>query len=141
MLVGGAGSAFGRWADPDRRAVGAGEHPAAVRAGGDGQVHRRVQGATRRRRRARLGTQERPGQWLLEARADIEDVEQMTGLALLPEDLEDEVDTLGGLVVVLAGRVPAAGEIIQHPSGVVLEVVEANPRRVKRVRLKRPASE
>ena len=88
---------------------------------------------------ARLGTQERPGQWLFEARADIEDVEQMTGLALLPDELEDEVDTLGGLVVVLAGRVPAVGEIVQHPSGIMLEVVEANPRRVKRVRLKRPA--
>lgn len=88
----------------------------------------------------RLWTLERPGQWLIEGKADIEDVERATGLALMPEALEDEVDTLGGLVVVLAGRVPATGEIVAHPGGAALEVVEADPRRVKRVRLRAPAA-
>lgn len=87
----------------------------------------------------RLWSQETAGQWLVEARAEIGDVEKATGLALLPGELEDEVDTLGGLVVLLAGRVPAVGEIVTHPGGAELEVVEADPRRVKLVRLRAPA--
>ncbi len=56
--------------------------------------------------------------------------------ALVPEGLEEGVTTVGGLVVALAGRVPARGEIVQHPLGFDFEVLDADPRRVKRVRLR-----
>jgi magnesium and cobalt transporter len=47
------------------------------------------------------------------------------------------VDTLGGLVFVLLGRVPVRGEVIPHPAGLDIEVLDADPRRVKRLRLRR----
>jgi len=80
--------------------------------------------------------------WDADARAPIEDFEKLTSLTLdLPEVVED-VDTLGGLVFALAGRVPERGEIIVHPDGVEFEVLDADPRRIKRliVRIKEPAS-
>jgi len=80
--------------------------------------------------------------WDADARALIEDFEELTGRKLnLPEAVED-VDTLGGLVFALAGRVPERGEIIVHPDGVEFEVLDADPRRIKRliVRAKQPAS-
>jgi len=55
---------------------------------------------------------------------------------LVPEGLEEGVTTIGGLVVALAGRVPARGEIVQHPLGFDFEVIDADPRRIKRVRLR-----
>jgi CBS domain containing-hemolysin-like protein len=55
---------------------------------------------------------------------------------LLPEGMEEGVTTVGGLVVALAGRVPARGEIVQHPLGFDFEVLDADPRRVKRLRLR-----
>ncbi|MCY4049236.1 MAG: hemolysin family protein [Hyphomicrobiales bacterium] len=67
------------------------------------------------------------------ARAPIADLAEMTGLDLLPDDEEEEVDTLGGLVVFLAGRVPQRGELISHPAGLEFEVREADPRRIKRL--------
>lgn len=86
-----------------------------------------------------MWTLERPGQWLIQARAPLSAVETETGLDLVPDAMEDEVDTLGGLVVLLAGRVPAVGEIVAHPLGPTLEVVEADARRVKRVRVRAEA--
>jgi magnesium and cobalt transporter len=83
---------------------------------------------------------EGPGVWLIQARAGLEDFRDETGLDLT-KGLEDEdIDTLGGLVFVLAGRVPVRGEVIPHPAGYELEVLDADPRRVKRLRL-RPATE
>mgnify|MGYP000388005207 CR=1 FL=1 len=82
--------------------------------------------------------------WDVDARAPIEDLEALCGRTLvLPEDAAEEVDTLGGLVFTLAGRVPERGEIIIHDAGVEFEVVDADPRRVKRmlVRLREPAPE
>ena len=55
---------------------------------------------------------------------------------LVPEGMEESVTTLGGLVVALAGRVPARGEIVQHPLGFDFEVLDADPRRIKRLRLR-----
>jgi magnesium and cobalt transporter len=75
------------------------------------------------------------GTVIADARASIDDVESRYGVALLPDD-EEEVDTLGGLVFTLAGRVPARGETIHHPSGIEFEVLDADPRRVKRLRLR-----
>ena len=51
---------------------------------------------------------------------------------------EEEIDTLGGLVFMLSGRVPARGEVVLHPEGPEFEVVEADPRRIKRLRVMLP---
>ncbi len=71
-----------------------------------------------------------------DARLDLEDFKEQTGIDLAPEDGDEEIDTLGGLAVSLVGRVPQRGEIIQHPSGFDFEIVEADPRRVKKLRLR-----
>jgi CBS domain containing-hemolysin-like protein len=70
-----------------------------------------------------------------DARVGIEDFENMVGPVLTEEERED-VDTLGGLVFSLAGRVPARGELLKHPSGLEFEIVDADPRRVKRLRVR-----
>ena len=78
------------------------------------------------------------GVFEVEARASLEDLETAVGESLLPEDLEDEeVDTAAGLVTTLAGRVPQRGEVIPHPLGYEFEVLDADPRRVKRLRLRK----
>ncbi len=69
------------------------------------------------------------------ARVPVEDLEARTGYDLLTEDQEEHIETLGGLVFSLVGRVPTRGEIIAHPSGLQFEVVDADPRRVKRLRI------
>jgi magnesium and cobalt transporter len=71
-----------------------------------------------------------------DARVPVEALEEHVG-AMLSEDERDEIDTLGGLVVSLAGRVPIRGELIRHPSGLEFEVLEADPRRIRRVRVRR----
>jgi CBS domain containing-hemolysin-like protein len=78
------------------------------------------------------------GGWEADARLDLDDFREQTGLELEPEGEDEEVDTLGGLVVSLLGRLPQRGEIVPHPSGLEFEVLEADPRRVKRLRLRRP---
>jgi CBS domain containing-hemolysin-like protein len=72
-----------------------------------------------------------------DARAALEDVEAEVGGSLSVEELEEEVDTVGGLVSAMAGRVPQRGEVVSHPAGWEIEVLDADPRRVKRVRLRR----
>ena len=74
--------------------------------------------------------------WDVDGLADIEDVERETRLTLALESSEADVDTIGGLISVLAGRVPATGDIILHPAGPVFEIVAADPKRVMRVRLR-----
>jgi CBS domain containing-hemolysin-like protein len=72
-----------------------------------------------------------------DARASLEALEEAIGRPMTPEDLEDEdIDTVGGLVSALAGRVPQRGEIIAHPDGLEFEVTDADPRRIKRVRVR-----
>ncbi|SFR07497.1 hemolysin family protein [Poseidonocella sedimentorum] len=85
-----------------------------------------------------LWTEERPGSFLVQARAPLADFEHAAGLALTddPEIDREEIDTLGGLVFMLAGRVPARGEVVPHPSGLEFEVVDADPRRIKRLRVR-----
>ena len=79
------------------------------------------------------------GTIIADARTGLEDFRNQTGIALAPEDTDQEVETLGGLVVALLGRLPQRGEIVTHPSGYEFEVLEADPRRVKRIRLRNPA--
>ena len=70
-----------------------------------------------------------------DARTTIEDLEEMVGPLAAEEDRED-IDTLGGLVFSLAGRVPMRGELIHHQSGLEFEVLDADPRRIKKLRLR-----
>ncbi|MEO1091664.1 MAG: hemolysin family protein [Pseudomonadota bacterium] len=71
-----------------------------------------------------------------DARVELEELEAKLGLALLDEDRRDDADTLGGLVFMLLDRVPARGEVIPHPTaGLEFEVLDADPRRVKRLRI------
>ena len=72
---------------------------------------------------------------IADARATIEEFEERYGL-VLEEEERGEVDTLGGLVFALAGRVPARGELIRHPSGLEFEVLDADRRRIRRLRLR-----
>jgi len=73
------------------------------------------------------------------ARTPIEEIEARLGQALVSADHDEDIDTLGGLVVSLAGRVPTRGELIAHPAGYQFEIVDADPRRVKRLRIRRLA--
>ncbi len=72
-----------------------------------------------------------------DARAPIEDVEARMRCDFLPADRDEDIDTIGGVVTSLAGRVPQRGEIITHPSGIEFEITEADARRVKRLRVRR----
>jgi CBS domain containing-hemolysin-like protein len=76
------------------------------------------------------------GIWDADARAELEDVAEALDARLAV--VEEDVDTLGGLAVVLAGHVPLLGEIVEHPSGWRLEVTECDARRVLRLRLHAP---
>ncbi len=78
------------------------------------------------------------GSLLVDARAELEEFETRIGQTLLT-DKDEDIDTLGGLVFYLAGRVPARGEIIRHPSGVEFEVLEADARRIRRLRVRTPS--
>ncbi|HHB80586.1 MAG TPA: HlyC/CorC family transporter [Aliiroseovarius sp.] len=86
-----------------------------------------------------LWIEEKPGCFLVQARTPLEDFEAAIGLRLVPEDSDEEVDTMGGLIFVLAGSVPARGEVIEHESGAEIEIVDADPRRIKRLRVRLPA--
>lgn len=73
--------------------------------------------------------------WEADARILIDDFEKALGRDFATPDEEDDVDTLGGLIFTLAGRVPERGEIIRHASGIEFEVMDADSRRVKRLRI------
>lgn len=84
--------------------------------------------------------QEAPGIYLALAKTPLEEFEAEIGLSLTSaEEIdEEEIDTLGGLVFMLLGRVPVRGELVEHPGGTIFEVVEADPRRIKRLRIRLP---
>jgi CBS domain containing-hemolysin-like protein len=75
------------------------------------------------------------GVYVADARVSIEEVESLLGRSLLPEEQQEEADTLGGLIFTMLGRVPVRGELVRHPSGVEFEVAESDPRRVKKIRI------
>ncbi len=83
-------------------------------------------------------TVEKPGTYLVLAKTPLEDFEAEIGHSLTDHDTvdEEEIDTLGGLVVMLSGRVPARGEVVLHPDGPEFEIVDADPRRIKRLRVR-----
>ncbi len=87
-----------------------------------------------------LWVEERPGSYLVLAKAPLAEFEAQIGMKLVEAEDEEEVDTLGGLVFMEIGRVPARGEVIQNASGAQFEVVDADPRRIKRLRVRLPGS-
>ncbi len=82
---------------------------------------------------------ERPDGTLdIDARMPIEDFGARVGVQLSEEEREADIDTVGGLVFTLAGRVPARGEVISHGSGLEFRVLDADARRIRRLRVKLP---
>ena len=71
-----------------------------------------------------------------DGRVCLEELEEKLGSQLLEGEDRDEADTLGGLIFTLVDRVPTRGEIVAHPSGFEFEVLDADPRRIKRVRIR-----
>lgn len=76
------------------------------------------------------------GVFLVEARAEIRDFEAAAGVTLLDGEWDEEIETLGGLVFVLTGRVPSRGEVVPHPDGHEFEIVDGDARRIKRLRVR-----
>ena len=85
---------------------------------------------------------EKPGCYVALAKTPLDEFESEIGHSLTShEDIDDEeIDTLGGLVFMLSGRVPARGEVVLHPDGTEFEVMDADPRRIKRLRVRLPGS-
>ena len=88
---------------------------------------------------ADLWKMEKPGIYIAQARAPLEEFEAEIGQRLSDDEMDEEIDTLGGLVFMLSGRVPARGEVVEHPSGAEFEILDADPRRIKRLRVLMPA--
>lgn len=86
---------------------------------------------------------EKPGVYSAQAKTDLTEFEAEIGMALTEHEEidEEEIDTLGGLVFMLSGRVPARGEVIIHPDGLEFEVLDADPRRIKRLRVRTPGAQ
>jgi magnesium and cobalt transporter len=81
---------------------------------------------------------ERPdGALDINARLPVEEFEHRVGPVLSEDERDADIETVGGLVFTLAGRVPAKGEVISHPSGIEFRVLDADPRRIRRVRVRR----
>jgi magnesium and cobalt transporter len=80
------------------------------------------------------------GTFDVDARMPIEDFETHAGVHLTEEEREADIDTVGGLVFTLAGRVPARGEVISHTSGMEFRVLDADARRIRRLRVKPAAA-
>jgi len=84
---------------------------------------------------------EKPGCYIVQGKAPLEEFETELGLRLSDDEMDEEIDTLGGLIFMLLGRVPARNEIVRHPSGAEFVIIDADPRRVKSLRVLIPKSE
>ena len=71
----------------------------------------------------------------------VEAFEARFGPVLTSDEHEADIDTVGGLIFTLAGRVPARGEVVTHSSGVEFRVLDSDPRRIRRLRVRPPASQ
>ncbi len=85
-----------------------------------------------------LWIQDKPGSYIVQSRATLDAFEAETGLELRRDEDDEDVNTLGGLIFVRTGRVPRKGEVIEHESGARFEVLEGDPRRIKRLRVRLP---
>ncbi|MBL4800577.1 MAG: CBS domain-containing protein [Emcibacter sp.] len=79
------------------------------------------------------------GDLMADARLEIEDLESLLGLDLLPDDQDDDVDTLGGLLFTLAGYIPEVGETIEDKNGLRYKIIEGDARSIKTVLIERGA--
>ncbi|MCC5980982.1 MAG: HlyC/CorC family transporter [Oceanicaulis sp.] len=79
-----------------------------------------------------------PNIWEADARIPLEELETVLGYPVATEDELEDVDTLGGLVFMLASRVPERGEVIAHSTGLEFEILDSDPRRIRRVRIRAP---
>ncbi|WP_201862634.1 hemolysin family protein [Microvirga soli] len=79
------------------------------------------------------------GTYIADARASLDEVKETLGVDLTEEEGAEDIDTIGGFIVTLAGRVPSRSEVIVGPAGLEFEVLDADPRRVKRLRIHRRA--
>ena len=75
---------------------------------------------------------------IVDARIPVEDLEEHLGVELVTDEQEEDIDTLGGVVFSITGRIPSRGELVHHPSGIEFEVLDADPRRIKRLRIHLP---
>jgi magnesium and cobalt transporter len=87
-----------------------------------------------------LWKEEKPGVFVAQSTAPLEEFETAIGLRLRAGDEDEEIDTLGGLVFLRTGRVPSRGEVVPHESGAEFEVIDADPRRIKRLRVRLPGA-
>lgn len=78
---------------------------------------------------------EKPGTYMVQAKVPLEEFEAEIGKRLSDDEMDDEIDTLGGLVVMLLGRVPTRNEIVEHSSGAEFVILDADPRRINRIRV------
>ncbi len=76
--------------------------------------------------------------WEADARMEVDEFTEESGVDLGLSDSDAEIDTLGGIAVALAGKVPLRGEILRHPGGAELEIMEADTRRIRRLKLRLP---
>ena len=85
-------------------------------------------------------TLEKTGCYMVLAKTPLDEFEAEIGMSLTEVEKvdEEEIDTLGGLVFMLLGRVPVRGELVEHPSGVEIQVTDADARRIKRLRVRLP---
>ena len=75
---------------------------------------------------------------ICDARTPVEDLEEHLGVALVTDEQEEDIDTLGGVVFSITGRIPSRGELVHHPTGIEFEVLDADPRRIKKLRIHVP---
>ncbi|AZU02731.1 magnesium and cobalt efflux protein CorC [Glycocaulis alkaliphilus] len=77
-----------------------------------------------------------PHVWEADARTSLDELAEAIGRPVATEDEIEDVDTLGGLVFMLTGRVPERGEVIAHSTGLEFEILDSDPRRIRRVRIR-----
>lgn len=76
------------------------------------------------------------GNYDADARAPIEEVEALLKIDLLPDERDEDADTLGGFIFSMLGRVPVRGELVRHESGIEFEITKSDPRRVKKIKIR-----
>jgi magnesium and cobalt transporter len=90
---------------------------------------------------APMVTERADGSLDIDGRMPIEDFETRMGKVLTDEEREADIDTVAGLVFTLAGRVPAKGEVLRHPSGLEFRILDVDGRRIRRVLVRRAKAE
>ncbi len=82
-----------------------------------------------------LWVEEKTGVYLCQARTPLDEIEKVLKTDFASDVDDEDIDTIGGLITMMIGRVPVRGEVIKHPNGFEFEVVDADPRRIKKIRV------